>query len=157
MISDRRGSAVCGPAGASQGRLAGGIENGPEVALPQPRFLQARKLNKGQLSCAPPGVRCNQEAHWSWSAQNGECAVEGAASWRVSLTALRGGSRCSAARRGGDQAGRGRAGWDTAVLVGRGAQPPCLPRSYAFPGRLVGLSALKANAAAAPPSSSATM
>ena len=29
--------------------------------------------------------------------------------------------------------------------------------SYAFPGRLVGLSALKTNAAAAPPSSSATM
>ena len=29
--------------------------------------------------------------------------------------------------------------------------------SYAVPGRLVGLSALKANAAAAPPSNSATM
>ena len=32
-----------------------------------------------------------------------------------------------------------------------------LPGSYAVPGRLVGLSALKTNAAAAPPSNSATM
>ena len=42
------------------------------------------------------------------------------------------------------------------ALLVSGMRPGCC-RSYAFPGRLVGLSALKTNAAAAPPSSSARM
>ena len=60
---------------------------------------------------------------------------------------------------GGAGAASPQAGGDGAPEQGRRTVlwTSYVPRHYAVPGRLVGLSALKTNAAAAPPSSSATM